>query len=697
MAKLRIELQNEISECGLACIAMIASHHGAHGIMARLRRTVQVSKDGMSVYQIGIVAEQLGLVTRAFELGIEHLPELKLPCILFWDQRHFVVLESFSAGKAVICDPALGRVEYSAKELANHFSAIAVELMPGFAFKSQSHEADAPPPRERHPFLFREILRQNPDLYRYIIPMVLIGLLLHVFSIIGPKLFSLAIDEVVAKDDADFLLLLVYIFGFIYLIQAVFEALKVRLEVMLQGALSYDLAIKLFDWLLRLHLPFIEKRPVADIQRKLLAVQRAHIAFTHGWIEFWIGAAFAIIFLTLMLFTNVKLAVVVTLIFTVFIVLKVLSIPYLEMKQLKIIAAETDRESISMKTFADFEQVKMFNLAAQSSFKWQNSHSLAVKATTALQGMMSYMTVVHTLALNAMTIATVYFGTHAVLAGANTLGELIAFVMYKDSFAALLVGLIDKLVTIRINNVEIKRATDLTQAETDHGAEGDEGLARRIERIDIIDGEYRPGSLDDAIFAHQTLAIARGDKTAITGKSGSGKSTLLKVILGLYPLSAGAFRINGLNIKQYGWANLRARIGHVPSKPSILDASVVENIVFESSQHELSAVIAVLERVGLREDIDKLPANLFTRLGAGGVELSAGQAQRLMLARALFKAPEILVLDEPTSHLDSASKAHIIHVIRTFDGTVVFATHDPDLITAADHVIHLERHVPAGA
>lgn len=697
MPKIKVELQNEIAECGLACIAMIATYHGATGIMARLRRTIQVSQDGMSVYQIGVVAEQLGMAFRAFELGIKDLSELKLPCIIFWDQRHFVVLESLSSDNVVICDPALGRVEYSIKEFGSHFANIAVELVPGFSFSQKTKEEPNSSTTNSHPFLFREILRNNPELYRYIIPMVLIGVLLHIFSIVGTKFFSLAIDEVIAKDDSDFLLLLVYIFGFVYLVQAVFEALKVRIELTLQSVLSYDLAIKLFDWLLRLHLPFIEKRPVPDIQRKITAVQRAHLAFTNGWIEIWVGLTFSIIFFALMMFLNMKLAVVVALIFAIFIVLKMLSIPYLEMMQLKTISAETDRETVSLKTFGEYQQIKMFNLGAQQSLKWQNGHSLAVSATTRLQGMIAYTGVAHTLALNAMTVATVYFGASAVLSGANTVGELVAFAMYKDSFASLVVGLIDKLVGIRINNVEIKRASDLTRAETDQSEAGSEGADARIECIEISDGEYRPGSLDDPIFANQYLTILRSTKVAITGKSGSGKSTLLKVVMGLYPLTSGAFRINGISIKQFGWANLRARIGHVASKPTMVDGSVFENIVFESNNPNMAEITSILERVGLLEDIQKLPANLATRLGSGGIELSAGQMQRLMLARALYKKPEMLVLDEPTSHLDQASKDVIIETIRSFEGTVVFATHDPDLVAAAEQVFHIERFAANGA
>jgi len=676
-------LQDEMSECGLAVLAMVSGYHGRRVKLRTLREQYSVARDGMSLFQIIKIAQEMALVCRALRLTLDQVVELRVPAVLFWNNSHFVVLESTTRKGLHIVDPAVGRRFFTWEDALPLFSGVALELSPGLDFEQQ------PASTEVDKLSIRQVLKNNPVLYRFLVPMAVLAIVLNLGNIAAPKLFSLTIDEVVAKNDQEFLYLIVFIFGALFLFKTLAAWLRTCLDVRLRVALTQDLSGSVIARLLTLPVRYFERRAPADILRRTQAMDSAYAQFTSGWMDLAIDVVFGMVFLVLMAFINVKLAGISLLLCTLFFIFRSLTLPLMEKRHNLAIEAETERNIALYSAITGVETMKLYHYEAVKLANWTTHQANTETARASVQRVQDMNTVVHTGLSHSHSLLISVFGALAVMGGQNSIGDLFAFVLYKDMFMDSVLRVLERYTGLRLIRVELQRVEEIITEpvevlETSVYSSSPASPRQSLESISLSQGAYRYSAFDRPVFEHLQLDIGQRCKVAIYGPSGCGKSTLLKVLAGFYPLQEGTFNVNGVSLDRFGLRRYRQRVAYVTAHDQIIDGTVIENILMDVDHYDGEHLQRCVEQASLLDSVLALSNGFNTALGTGGVQLSSGQKQRLLIARALYRQPDLLLFDEPTSHLDDCARDIIIQSIRQLPLMCVVVTHDRAMAAACD-------------
>jgi len=683
-------LQGEVAECGLACLSMVAQHHGKQVGLQQLRQRYRVSRDGLSLFQALRIGEELGFAGRPLQLSLQEIGELRLPAILFWDQHHFVVVEAVSQRGLSIIDPAVGRRQFRWAEAMPLFSGAALELIPTATF---THEGEA---GTASPLSVRSVLASNPRLLNHLAALAVLAVLAQLVAIASPKLFSLVIDEVVVKDDQELLYLLLYVFGLIFAISVAASWLRTLVNERLRASINTDLSAGLMSRVLRLPTRYFERRRPVDILRRLEATDLAHVAYTQGWVDITIDALFAVVFLGLIALINMKLAGVAVGLSLLFFAIRAISLPAMAKAQRHSIDAETARNHTLLRAVTAMETVKLRGQEGVRLAEWANQQADVQRTRARVDRIQAMTGTAHEAISHANTLVISALGALAVLRGDNTIGDLFSFVLYKDMFMGCTQRMMERYAGLRLAQVELARTTDITdelpELPCDAGyrssaAAGDEP----VRSLAICGATHRYGSFDNPTFRNLHLEVAMGSKTVVTGPSGCGKSTLLKVAAGFHALDEGAVRVNGVPLQRFGLDQYRRRIALVGDRDEVMPASLVDNIYADCPVRDERRLQQALEQADLHQAALALPAGYNTQLGFAGVELSSGQRQRLLIARALYMQPDLLILDEPTAHLDRDARDAVIQTLKSLPVTCLIASHDAELVAACDQRYRMQE------
>ena len=291
-------------------------------------------------------------------------------------------------------------------------------------------------------------------------------------------------------------------------------------------------------------------------------------------------------------------------------------------------------------------------------------------------------------------VLVVWLAARSVLAGSFTVGMLFAYMAYKELFSTRVASMIDKLSELAMLRLHGERVADIVLAEAE-AAEAPSAveidLSRRPARIELRGVYYRYASTEPWVLENVDLTVEAGECLALTGVSGCGKTTLVKVMLGLLPPTQGEVLFDGTPILHLGLANYRALIGTVMQEDRLFSGSLADNISFFDAEPDMARIEACAKLAAIDGEIEAMPMGYHTLVGDVGVGISGGQKQRVLLARALYREPRILVLDEATSHLDLRNEQTVNQAVSAMRLTRVVVAHRPDTIAMADRVVVIER------
>ncbi|CAK3511311.1 peptidase domain-containing ABC transporter [Vibrio crassostreae] len=686
-------LQDEVSECGLACIAMVVNEKGGGTSLFELRRKYQVSKDGLSMYQLIRILGEFGINSLALSGNYQQLKDLNTPAILFWNKSHFVVLEKVVNNSVTIVDPAMGRKTYSLDEVKYYFSGMALEIDDKKLIRSNCHQQSGKYVKYNNPFSLSSLIKNSAWLYTNLILLFLLVLSVNLFSLAAPKLFSLTIDEVVTKNDKELLYLIIYIFGLAFILLTAFKFVRAKLNVSVRKIVENDVSSSFVSYMVRLPLDFFEKRTSASILRKLQALDVLHVKFTAGWADILGDAIFSLVFLVLMAFINEKLAFLSIFLCSIFVVFRLISVIRLEKYQKDSIDREIERNSTLLSIVDEMKVNKLYGNNKNKASEWSAKQSKSVESRAKLDYIQEMNSVIFSGISNSQSLVISCLGAIAILNGDNSIGDIFAFVLYKDLFLDSVLRIIDRYMNLRIVNVELNRLDDILAVEPEREYTNAMAMSKSksIKSIDLKDISFSYGTFENDILKNINFSIKSGEHISLIGKSGCGKSTLMSIISSLYEVKQGDLFINGRKIKEYGVELFRSRISFVTANSDILVGSICDNITMSDVNYNIEKVIQCIKEVGLYDEVLSLPAGLHTRVGHGGTMLSSGQIQRLMLARALYREPDLLILDEPTSHLDEGLKSQIMELLSKQSCSIISVTHDKDMCSYSDKVYELNE------
>jgi len=680
-------LQSEIAECGLACLAMIATAHGQATTLQDLRRRFPAALKGMKLRDLLEVAASIGFSGRPLKLDMPFLAKLSLPCILHWDMNHFVVLARVRRDGVTVLDPAVGERRLSLDEVSTHFTGVAVELTPNADFRPA-----APPPRVSLAALTGKVL----GLRRSLLQILLVALVLELFAIVAPLCNQLIIDDVLTSGDRDLLKVLLVGFGLLLATQTALGLARSWMLILLTQTLSLQWRGNTFAHLLRLPVGFFERRHLGDITSRFGAVDAIQKTLTTAAIEALLDGLMGVAALVMMLIYAWPLALVVIAAVVLYGLLR-----WAAYRPLRDAAAErlvvAARESTHfLETLRAMTPLKLFGREQERRAQWQNLIVEVQNRDVRTAKLSMAMSTANTFLFGVENLLVLFLGAGLILDGQQagsvtmTVGMLFAFLSYKGQFTGRVSALINYAVELRMLGLHAERLADIALEPPEPDEVPDHDLAHLSASLELRDVSFRYGDREPWILRHVNLTVPAGQSIAITGPSGSGKTTLLKVLLGLLEPEEGEVRYGGMPMRQLGLRNVRRQIGTVMQEDVLLTGSLADNIACFDTQPDLERVQASAMLAQIHEDICRMPMGYQTLVGDLGSGLSGGQKQRLLLARAIYRRPRILALDEATSHLDVARERAVTANLAQLPVTRLMIAHRPDTIAGAERVIVLD-------
>jgi ATP-binding cassette subfamily B protein RaxB len=675
-------LQTEAAECGLACLAMVAGYHGYRTDLPTLRRRFSISLKGATLKQLIDIAGQMSLASRPLRLELDELRELKTPCILHWDLNHFVVLKRARPRSIDILDPARGEIRLSIDEASKHFTGVALELAPTAAFEKKE---------EKQTIHLRTMMGRAIGFKKSLLQIVLLALALEVFALVAPFFMQWVVDGAIVSADRDLLLLLALGFALLMLIQTTIGLARSWVVLFMSTHLALQWNANVFTHLLRLPVAWFEKRHLGDVVSRFGSVAAIQRTLTTSFVEAILDGVMAVATLVMMLFYSVALSAIVAVSLVIYGVLRWAAYGPLRRATEEQIALNAKASSLFMESVRAVTSIKLFNHEDERGARWLNATVDATNRALATEQMTIGYRVVHTLLSGTENILIVYLGALLVMDNAFSVGMLFAFVSYKSSFSGRVASLIDKFVQVKMLRLHGERLADIVLEAPERNP-----TPQHVEReprdltIEVRNLSFRYADAEPWVLRHIDLTIEPGEAVAIVGPSGCGKTTLLKILLGLLPPSEGEVRVGGIRIEQLGLRAYRRLVAAVMQDDQLVAGSIAENISFFDLRPDQSRIETCARIAAIDAEIAAMPMGYATLIGDMGTALSGGQKQRILLARALYKRPKVLFLDEATSHLDLAAEAAVNAAVRNLKLTRVIVAHRPQTIASADRVIVLE-------
>jgi ATP-binding cassette subfamily B protein RaxB len=674
-------LQTEAAECGLACLAMIASYHGFDTDLPTLRQRFQLSLKGATMMDLTRMAGEMQLNPRALRAEMEHLPQLQLPCVLHWDLNHFVVLADIRGGRAVVHDPARGLRRLTMDEMSEHFTGVVLELTP---------TADFRPRVERQSVTLRQLLGRVSGLKRSLGQIFALALALEVFMLLSPFFMQWVVDGVLVSADRDLLVTLGIGFGLLVLIQVATGAIRSWAVLYLSSTLNLQWLSNVFAHLMRLPVAWFEKRHTGDVMSRFGAVQQIQQTLTTSFIEAVLdGLLVVLTFVVMWVYSGTLTAIALGCVGAYALLRWAFFRPLREATEEAIIH-DARKSSHFLESLRGVQSIKLFNRQADRQARFMNLVVDAMNANIATRKLDLMFGVLHKLVFGLERVAVIWVGALLVLDRSLSVGMLFAFFAYKEQFALRVSGLIDKAVELRMLKLQGERLADivLSPPETETLAPPRPDLAARLELRGV---EFRYSDTEPPVLKGVDLVIEPGESVAIAGPSGCGKTTLLKVMLGIFQPQLGEVRVGDLPLAHVGLRRWRDMIGTVMQEDQLFAGSIIDNIGFFDAQPDLAWVEECAKVASVHEEIEAMPMGYHTLIGDMGTSISGGQKQRLLLARALYKRPKILLLDEATSALDVDRERLVNNAVRQLELTRVIVAHRPETIASANRVIMLHE------
>ena len=678
--RLPVILQTEAAECGLACIAMVAAHHGLHSDLPTLRQRFPMSLKGATMADLVRLAGQLQLNSRALRAEMSHLPELSLPCILHWDLNHFVVLVEVSRGVAVIHDPARGVRRLSMAEVSKHFTGIVLELTP---------QADFKPHTERQTITLRQLLGRVTGLRRSLLQIFTLALTLEAFLLLSPFFMQWVVDSVLVGLDRDLLVTLGIGFGLLVLIQVATGAIRSWAVLHLSTTLNLQWLANVFAHLMRLPVSWFEKRHTGDVMSRFGAVQKIQQTLTTSFIEAVLDGLLVVITLVMMLIYSGLLTSIAVGAVAIYAALRWAFFRPLRDATEESIIFEAKRSSHFLESLRGVQSIKLFNRQEDRQARFMNLVVDAMNANIATRKLDLTFSVGHKLVFGLERIAIVWVGALLVMDHTFSVGMLFAFIAYKEQFATRVSALIDKFVEVRMLKLQGERLADIVLTPPEPQAEFVPRAQEQPVSLELRNIQFAYSESEPQVLRGLNLQIEPGESVAIVGPSGCGKTTLLKLMLGIHAPQAGEIRVGGVPLARLGLRTWRDMIGTVMQDDQLFAGSITDNISFFDPQADADWVAECARIAAVIDDIEAMPMGFHTLIGDMGGSISGGQRQRILLARALYKRPKILFLDEATSALDVDREREVNQAIRQLELTRIIVAHRPETIASASRVIVL--------
>ncbi len=663
----------------LSCLATASGRLGRPLDLAGLRGRLPLSTRGVSVTGLMELVRLAGMEGRAVGCATADLPTLTTPALLRWGATAFVVLDRARPGGGLrIYDPTTGWRVAPADEVAARYGGTAIEL--------GLHAAYEPPPQRRRLKAFG-LLRWSPALTASVAQALIFSVMLQAYVLVSPLFMRVVIDDVATTGDAQ--LLTVVALGFALL--AVFNGLATALRAIaaqnLQALLGWDMTRRVFNHVLALPVMWFQRRKLGDTLGRIQGLDQIRNVMS-GSVGVALDGVMSVLTLAMLAAFAPGMALLAGAGVGLYLGIRSLAVPIIMRLNARAVAAYADEQGKRIETLRAIQTIKLMGAEQAREADW--SHRFADTLRTAQANILAaaHFGAMQTTVGALVTVLAVYLGARQVLDGGMTIGLLTAAIAYQTQFTQRASSLIEQFMQWRMMDVHLDRLDEVMLEPREPAPAEISGPVRG--ELELSGVTFAYGAVDAPVLRDLNLTVRAGENLVVVGASGAGKSTLLKVLCGLYAPSGGSVRLDGRVIGPGAEGELRRAVGAVMQDDELLSGTILDNVAFFAEVVDVGRAWECLAAAAIEAEIAALPAGIDTPVGDMGAALSGGQKQRVLLARALYRRPRILILDEATSHLDVPTEKRLIETLRGLNVTRILAAHRPETIASADRVVRLE-------
>ncbi|MFH6962391.1 peptidase domain-containing ABC transporter [Flavobacterium plurextorum] len=699
MKKFTSYKQADFKDCGPTCLKIIAKHYGKTINIQELRDASETTREGSNLLFLSDAAEKIGFRTLGVKLNAERLEEAPLPCILHWNKNHYVVLYKIKKDTYYISDPAFGLIEYNKQDFLKFWIgnnaddstqegiALLIEATPKF-FQSEFDKEDGKG-------LGFGLLSQYVLRYKSFLIQLSIGLLAStLLQLIFPFLTQSIVDIGIQNQNIHFIYLILFAQLFLFAGRTGLELIRSWILLHLSTRINISLISDFFIKLMNLPISFFDVRMTGDIMQRINDHRRIEKILTTSSLNVLFSVINMFVMGAVLAYFNLK-------IFLVFFVGSLLYFGWItlflkrrEILDYKRFAEVSQEQSKVMELINGMQEIKLHNAEKQKRWGWEYVQARLFRVSIKGLVLEQTQTIGSSVINELKNIFIIFLSAKLVIDGSITLGMMLAISSIVGSLNGPVTQLIEFVRELQDAKISLARLSEIHEKEDETQQEVHQTNDVPFDApIEIKNISYRYLGSDIPVLDNLSLVIPPNKITAIVGVSGSGKTTLMKLLLKFYEPEKGEITIGNSQLKNISQKAWRSNIGAVMQEGFIFSDTIANNIAFGVDVINKERLVYAADVANIREYISELPLGYNTKVGAEGVGMSTGQKQRLLIARAVYKDPEILFFDEATSALDANNEKEIMRKLGLFfeNKTVVVIAHRLSTVMNADQIVVLDK------
>ena len=686
-AKVPQVMQMEALECGAACLTMVLAYYGKWVPLEQVRSDCGVSRDGSKASNILKAARSYGLGAKGMTMSTEALRKRDdIPCILFWNFNHFVVLRGFKGKNALLNDPARGQVKVPIDQFEESFTGIVLTFEMTDAFEKGGQKPDP-----------LQYARKRLDGLGGAIAFVMVtAAIASIVGIVNTSLGQVFLDRILSGDDTDWLLPLIAIMLALAAISGVVAVLNAVHLLRIQGKIAVVSSAQFMRHLLHLPAGFYAQRMVGDLQQRQSMNETIAFALVGQLAPVLVNGVMLVLYLVIML----RYSVLLTAVGLITVTANAFVARYISKKRVNVArAALADAGKLYATTVGGIQMIETIKAAgAESGYfgRWAGFQASVNEGTVRTLRINEYLGMIPQLLTQLANIAVLVLGIWLIVEGDFTAGMLLAFTGFLASFMAPMNAMINLGQTVQEMQTQMERVEDVMRYPADVPEELETVDASSIDReklrgqVDLDGVTFGYSPLEPALIEGFDLHLESGQWVALVGGSGCGKSTIAKLVSGLYEPWSGEVRFDGVPLCDIPRPILRGSLAVVDQDIVTFDDTVGDNVKLWDRSIEDYEVILACRDAGIHDTILQREGAYASRILPGGCNFSGGQLQRLEIARVLAQDPTVIILDEATSALDAKTEAEVIKRIRDRGITCIVVAHRLSTIRDCDEIIVLD-------
>ncbi len=676
--------QHDITDCAAATLATICLQYGKEVSIARIREMAGTDRFGTTAYGVVKAAKELGFDAKAVRAETKEaiFEKIPLPCIahVLIDGKlfHYVVIHEISKEKIVIADPGKGIVKLKPEEFFKIWTGILILLVPTERFKKGKQEG-----------VLKKFFKLLSPQKSLILNIFAVSIVYTLLGIGAAFYYKFLMDDVIPNLLKNTLHVIAAGAILITIFKVILGAFRVRLLIHLSQRLDIKLMLGYYEHVIELPMSFFGSRKIGEIISRFMDASKIRDAVSGATLTLMIDSIMAVAGASVLYLQNSTLffiALVMVLLYAAVVFGFNRALREANRQEMEDNAILT---SYLVESLSGIEVVKAFNIEEDVNFKTESKFVKLLKDVFKVANLNNLQSNISTGIAAVGVMVILWVGAHKVINGQMSIGELFTFNALLAYFVDPIKNLIGLQPMLQTAIVAAERLSEILELESEFKEDEDKKLAPSLKGDIEIEGlNFRYGTRQ-LVLRDVNLKIRRGEKIAIVGESGSGKTTLAKLLLGFYDYESGEIRINGYNLKDINKRHLREKIAYISQDIFLFSGTIFENLVLGNRNLKMEDVIEISRLTTLDEFVSKFPLRYNTMIEENGANLSGGQKQLIAITRALLKKPEIVIMDEATSNLDSVTEQAIGKVIeKVCEGiTTIIIAHRLSTILKCDRVV----------